>query len=164
VAGFRLKMATQAGEQVARDEGFTSLPVKPLVIVERKDLHVEKKPPGMKGVSGALIFMEPKPLLIYSSEHQNAGFENFSIAHELGHLVNNGHLHTVASLTGLDTFDDEESAADQTALRLMRAAQLRPRAMVTMLAKVARDCWMPACNRQRIAQRIARIKLISGAD
>jgi hypothetical protein len=85
VASFRLQMATQTGERVACDEGFTSLPVKPLVIAERKDLHVEKKPPGMKGVSGALIFMEPKPLLIYSSEHQNAGFENFSIAHELGH-------------------------------------------------------------------------------
>jgi Zn-dependent peptidase ImmA (M78 family) len=85
VAGFRLKLATQTGEKIARDEGFTSLPVKPLIIAERKDLHVEKKPPGMKGISGALIFMEPKPLLIYSSEHQNAGFENFSIAHELGH-------------------------------------------------------------------------------
>ena len=85
MAGFRLKMATQTGEKVARDEGFTSLPVKPLIIAERKDLHVEKKPPGMQGVSGALIFMEPRPLLIYSSEHQNAGFENFSIAHELGH-------------------------------------------------------------------------------
>ena len=85
MTGFRLQMATQTGEKVARDEGFTSLPVKPLVIAERKDLHVEKKPPGMKGVSGALIFMDPKPLLIYSSEHQNAGFENFSIAHELGH-------------------------------------------------------------------------------
>lgn len=78
-------MATRTGEKVAREEGFTSLPVKPLIIAERKDLHVEKKPPGMKGVSGALIFMEPKPLLIYSSEHQNAGFENFSVAHELGH-------------------------------------------------------------------------------
>ena len=85
MAGFRLQMATQTGEKLARDEGFTALPVKPLIIAERKDLHVEKKPPGMKGVSGALIFMEPKPLLIYSSEHQNAGFENFSIAHELGH-------------------------------------------------------------------------------
>lgn len=78
-------MATQTGEKVAQDEGFTSLPVRPLIIAERKDLHVERKPPGMKGVSGALIFMEPRPLLIYSSEHQNAGFENFSIAHELGH-------------------------------------------------------------------------------
>ena len=85
MTGFRLRMATQTGERVARDEGYTSLPVKPLIIAERKDLHVEKKPPGMKGVSGALIFMEPKPLLIYSSEHQNVGFENFSIAHELGH-------------------------------------------------------------------------------
>lgn len=85
MAGFRLLMATQTGEKIAREEGFTSLPVNPLVIAERKDLHVERKPPGMKGISGALIFMEPKPLLIYSSEHQNMGFENFSVAHELGH-------------------------------------------------------------------------------
>ena len=85
MAGFRLQMATKTGEKVAREEGCTSLPVKPLAIAERKDLHVEKKPPGMQGISGALIFMEPKPLLIYSSEHQNIGFENFSIAHELGH-------------------------------------------------------------------------------
>lgn len=91
MAGFRPQMATQTGEQVARDEGFTALPVKPLVIAERKDLLVEKKPPGMKGISGALIFMEPKPLLIYSSEHQNTGFENFSIAHELGHYCLPGH-------------------------------------------------------------------------
>jgi Zn-dependent peptidase ImmA (M78 family) len=85
MASFRLLLATQTGEKIAREEGFTSLPVSALVIAERKDLHVEKKPPGMKGISGALIFMEPKPLLIYSSEHQNIGFENFSIAHELGH-------------------------------------------------------------------------------
>jgi hypothetical protein len=85
MAGFRLLMATQTGEQTARDAGYTALPVRPLDIAERKELHVEKKPPGMKGISGALIFMEPKPLLIYSTEHQNAGFENFSIAHEIGH-------------------------------------------------------------------------------
>ena len=91
MAGFRLNMATQTGEQVARDEGFTALPVRPLVIAANKDLHVEKKPPGMKGISGALIFMEPRPLLVYSSEHQNVGFENFSIAHELGHYCLPGH-------------------------------------------------------------------------
>jgi hypothetical protein len=91
MAAFRLILATQTGAQVAREEGFTFLPVCPLTIADRKEIIVEKKPPGMKGVSGALIFMEPRPLLIYSTEHQNAGFEHFSIAHELGHFCMPGH-------------------------------------------------------------------------
>jgi Zn-dependent peptidase ImmA (M78 family) len=84
-ARFRLRMATQTGEKRARDEGFTAFPVDPFEIANKHDIHVEKKPPGMKGVSGALIFAEPRPIIIYSSEHLNTGFERFSVAHELGH-------------------------------------------------------------------------------
>lgn len=78
-------MATQMGEQLARNEGFTSWPVCPFTIASRHDLVVEKKPPGKTGISGALIFTEPNPIIIYSSEHQNEGFERFSISHEIGH-------------------------------------------------------------------------------
>lgn len=88
---FRLKMATQAGEKCARDEGFTSWPVCPFTIAARHGLVVEKKPPGMKGIAGALIFAEPDPIIIYSSEHQNEGFERFSVSHELGHYFLPGH-------------------------------------------------------------------------
>jgi hypothetical protein len=82
---FRLRMARQAGEKLARDEGFAAWPVCPFTIAKRHELQVEKKPPGMSGVSGALIFVEPNPIIIYSSEHENEGFERFSISHELGH-------------------------------------------------------------------------------
>lgn len=82
---FRLRLATQSGEKRARDEGFTAFPVDPFAIAAKHDIHVEQKPPGMKGVSGALIFAQPKPIIIYSTEHENEGFERFSVAHELGH-------------------------------------------------------------------------------
>lgn len=33
----------------------------------------------------------PNPVIIYSTEHANTGFENFSVAHELGHYFLPGH-------------------------------------------------------------------------
>lgn len=90
-AKFRLRMATQTGEKFARDEGYRSFPVRPMDIARKHGIHVEKKPPEMKGISGALIFAEPNPIIIYSTEHTNEGFENFSVAHELGHYFLPGH-------------------------------------------------------------------------
>ena len=88
---FRLRLATQTGEKRARDEGYTAFPVDPFEIADKHGIHVEKKPPGIKGISGALIFQEPKPIIIYSTEHENEGFERFSVAHELGHYFLPGH-------------------------------------------------------------------------
>jgi hypothetical protein len=99
-ARFRLTMATQCGEKLARDQGYSSLPVDPIAIARKHDIHVEKKPPDMKGVSGALIFAEPNPIIIYSTEHANAGFENFSVAHELGHYFLPGHPEEIQSAGG----------------------------------------------------------------
>lgn len=82
---FRLLMATQTGQKRARDEGFLTFPVDPFAIAAKHDLHVEQKPAGMPGVSGALIFAEPRPIIIYSAELENEGFKRFSVAHELGH-------------------------------------------------------------------------------
>lgn len=90
-ARFRLTMATQTGEKLARDEGFSAFPVDPIAIARKHGIHVEKKPPDMKGISGALIFADPNPIIIYSTEHANEGFENFSVAHELGHYFLPGH-------------------------------------------------------------------------
>ena len=88
---FRLAMATQCGEKLARDEGYSAFPVEPIAIARKHDIHIEKKPPDMNGISGALIFAEPNPIIIYSTEHANEGFENFSVAHELGHYFLPGH-------------------------------------------------------------------------
>lgn len=91
MAGFRLKMATQLGEKVAQDHGFTNFPISPAEIAKAKGITVEAKPAEIKGISGALIFAGNDVRLIYSTEYNNAGFERFSMAHELGHYFLPGH-------------------------------------------------------------------------
>lgn len=100
MAGFRLKSATQIGEKVAAEAGFTSFPVRPLKIAEDNSIHVEAKPPDVQGISGALIFAHDQVTLIYSTEHDNRGFENFSIAHELGHYFLPGHPEEIMKAGG----------------------------------------------------------------
>ncbi|MCC0057766.1 MAG: ImmA/IrrE family metallo-endopeptidase [Hyphomicrobiaceae bacterium] len=100
MAGFRLKLATQTGEKVAMQAGFTSFPIRPLKIAQDNEIHVEAKPPDAKGISGALIFANDLVTLIYSTEHDNRGFENFSIAHELGHFFLPGHPEEIMNSGG----------------------------------------------------------------
>nr|WP_281720199.1 ImmA/IrrE family metallo-endopeptidase [Nitrosomonas nitrosa] len=88
---FRLTMSTQCGEKLARDEGYKAFPVNPIAIARKHGIHVEQKRPEMSGISGALIFAGNNPIIIYSTEHANKGFENFSVAHELGHYFLPGH-------------------------------------------------------------------------
>jgi len=100
MAGFRLKLATQLGEKVAAEAGFTSFPVMPLKIAEDNGIQVEAKPPDVKGISGALIFANDDVTLIYSTEYNNKGFENFSVAHELGHYFLPGHPEEIIQAGG----------------------------------------------------------------
>lgn len=88
---FQLKMATQLGEKIAADFGFTSFPVKPFEIAEKKEIPVEAKPPEVKGISGAMIFAGGEARIIYSRDLNNRGFENFSVSHEIGHYYLPGH-------------------------------------------------------------------------
>lgn len=100
MAGFRLKLATQIGEKVAAEADFTSFPIRPLKIAEDNDIHVEAKPPEVSGISGALVFANNLVTLIYSTEHNNRGFENFSVAHELGHFFLPGHPEEIMKAGG----------------------------------------------------------------
>lgn len=88
---FRLKMATQLGEKIAKDFGYTDFHVDPVAIAKRKGIAVQAKPANVKGISGALIFAGSDATIVYSSEYDNAGFENFCVAHELGHYFMPGH-------------------------------------------------------------------------
>lgn len=91
MAGFRLKMATQHGEKVAEELGIMQFPVDPRTIAQARDIALEAKPADIQGVSGAIIFAGDSATIIYSTEYDNEGFENFSIAHELGHWFLPGH-------------------------------------------------------------------------
>ena len=101
MAAFRLKMATQLGEKIATEHGFSCLPIDPMIIAKSKNIGVVCKPPDVEGVSGAFILTNNECTIIYSSTLGNAGFERFSIAHELGHYFLAGHPEEIIAKGGM---------------------------------------------------------------
>jgi Zn-dependent peptidase ImmA (M78 family) len=93
-------MATQLGEKTAKDFGFSQFPIIPKNIACQKGIEVFAKPSDVKGISGALILAGTKASLIYSTEYNNSGFENFSQAHELGHYFLPGHAEEIIAAGG----------------------------------------------------------------
>jgi len=81
-----------------------------------------------------------------------------AIAHELGHLLCDGRLSTMASLCGSGVPNDREVRADAAGLALLREANIPPKAMLSMLKKVAAGVDAPA-YRQAMQRRIQIMKL-----
>jgi Zn-dependent protease with chaperone function len=77
------------------------------------------------------------------------------IAHELGHLLSDGQMQTIASLKGCCVDPDREVRADAAGLTLLRAQGLPPWAMVTMLKKIEEAGSLPPNCRLAIQHRIA---------
>lgn len=76
-----------------------------------------------------------------------------AIAHELGHLLNDGHAHAAFGLHG-DQHLDAEARADATGVELLAARNISATAMPTMLAKVRDGGNLPEFRRQALRQRI----------
>jgi hypothetical protein len=83
-----------------------------------------------------------------------------AIAHEIGHLLNDGHLGTgVAALSGSGASgSDEEERADETGARLLAACRFPPEAMARMLGRVKDSPHAPADCRAGLARRIERLR------
>ena len=75
-------------------------------------------------------------------------------AHEMGHLLNDGHLHTVVSLRGCCVSPDAEARADAIGVRLLAARGVGRAAMISMLNKVRRAPGASPVCQQGIARRI----------
>ena len=74
-----------------QDTGVSALPVRPLEIAQRLQIHVEAKPAAIAGASGWLIRNGDEYAIVYATHIDSVGFQNFSIAHELGHYSLAGH-------------------------------------------------------------------------
>lgn len=61
-----------------------------------------------------------------------------AVAHEVGHLLNDGHLKRPVGLKGCDAAEDEEAAADRTGVELLKRCGMEGGAMRRMLEIVAR--------------------------
>ncbi|MGB7433213.1 MAG: ImmA/IrrE family metallo-endopeptidase [Ahrensia sp.] len=88
---FRLKMARQLGEKKALDHGFDSFPINPFKIASDEEIIVEAKQPEKEGMSGCIVFNDDGVGIIYSTSIPSEGFQNFTVAHELGHYFIDGH-------------------------------------------------------------------------
>ena len=76
------------------------------------------------------------------------------IAHELGHLLSDGQLQTVASLRGCCVDPDREVRADATGLALLRAQGLSAGPMVSMLRMIEKYGSLPPACRLAMDHRI----------
>lgn len=99
----RLKMAKQKAEAFLKEEGITGLPIDPFAIAASRDIIVEPKPDMSDGVSGILLRHGDAFGIIYATHVQNEGFQRFSIAHEFGHFILDGHIDHVLPKDGIHT-------------------------------------------------------------
>jgi len=95
----RKRLKNQA-ERIAIEAGFTELPIDPRVIADKKNIMIQPKPSTEVGCSGMLIRSGEDFGIMYATHIDNAGFQNFSIAHELGHYFIDGHAQAVTKKTG----------------------------------------------------------------
>jgi IrrE N-terminal-like domain len=127
---FRLLLARQEAERFLVDEGITTLPVDPFAIAASRDIVVQGKPPEAEGVSGMLHRFGNTFGIIYATSIASAGFQRFSVGHELGHYFLPGHLDHIlpndgfhVSRAGFVTENSYELEADHFAAGLLMPAK-----------------------------------------
>ena len=92
----------KAIQQLARakliENDSMSLPVQPIHFARDKlGITVQSFEPGVPDVSGFLMLSSGRFGIGYSTAITNQGFQNFTVAHELGHYFINGHCEALLS-------------------------------------------------------------------
>jgi hypothetical protein len=118
--------ASLAASRVIRERGVITLPVDPIAIAKAVGIEVFAKPAAVGGVSGMLIRQGNQFAIAYATHVESLGFQNFSIAHELGHYFLEGHVDAVIgpdgihqSHAGFSSDDRYELEADHFASALL---------------------------------------------
>ena len=116
---------------LSEDWGVDSLPIKPIDIATRCSIECQAMPSPKGGVSGMLVKAGDSFGILYATHIPVAGFQNFSIAHELGHyflpdhpdyVFRGGDIHE--SSAGFSSEDKFEKQADQFACGLLMPSYL----------------------------------------
>ena len=121
----RRSAAEGAAALVLRDLKITTLRVDPISIATQKDITVQAKPDLHDGVSGMLVMVRDIFGILYATKIKIPGFQNFSIAHELGHYFIDGHCDALlttgahVSRAGFTSADPYEQEADFFAAALL---------------------------------------------
>ena len=127
IASVRQREIVQCAWACVESGGFTSLHIDPKVIASTAGIGVMPWKPTKLGVSGFLMRAGDQFGIGYSTAIGNAGFENFTIAHELGHYFLDGHPEAIFSggndrhysKSGFVSDDIHEKEADAFAAELL---------------------------------------------
>jgi len=124
-------MIQQRAVRILNEYQLNKLPVDPKLIAKKANILVEPKTDCEKGVSGMLLRAGENYCIIYATYLGNSGFENFSIAHELGHYFLDGHpeiifqnSNTHKSVANFISDNDIERQADIFAASLLMPENL----------------------------------------
>ena len=130
--------ATLAAERIVKDRAIATLPVDPIAVAKDLGIEVMAKPPSAPGVSGMLLRLDNMFGIAYATHIDSIGFQNFSVAHELGHYFLPGHVDAVLadgdvheSRAGFASGDRYEMEADHFAATLLMPRTLFRGAMRT---------------------------------
>ena len=131
-------IASASAEARALSSSFTSFPIDPFKIAEDHDISVVSGDPGQPGISGCIVFSNEAASIYYSRAISTAGFQRFTVAHELGHYFIPGHPEEILASGGthLSKGDFEgtnpiEREADQFAAHLLMPTKLSRELLLT---------------------------------
>lgn len=123
---YRRQQIEARAQALLNEAGVHSLPIEPQKIAEYLDIAVHAKPETASGASGWLVRQGNDFAIVYATHIPSVGFQNFSIAHELGHYWLEGHPEHVfrsgnehASRSSFSSTDPIEREADYFASCLM---------------------------------------------
>ena len=127
----RFQDATHRAEKLVAEEKL-ELPIDLIALATSRDILVEAKPESAKGVSGMLLRVGDRFAIGYATHIRSAGFQRFSVAHELGHYFLPGHPEHVfsgekvihESRAGFGSGDPIELEADHFAAGLLMPSSL----------------------------------------
>ncbi len=111
IAKIRKILIEKTAKEVLQNIQFNTLPISPIKIAEKINIAVRAKPSTSYGVSGMLIKKGDNFGIMYATHIKNKGFQNFSIAHELGHYYLDGHVENI--LTNGIHYSDIDSQANK---------------------------------------------------
>lgn len=129
-------------ESFLAEHNVRQLPVDPVALAGKLGIAVVAKPCTNSGVSGFLMTVDDQFVIAYATHIANEGFRRFSVAHELGHYLLDGHADALLSsgrpvhqsYAGFGSDDRYEREADYFAARL-----LMPNPMFSQAARAAGD-------------------------
>jgi Zn-dependent peptidase ImmA (M78 family)/DNA-binding XRE family transcriptional regulator len=121
----------QRAVRILNEYQLNKLPIDPKLIANKSNILVEPNTDCEEGVSGMLLRAGENYCIIYATYLGNQGFENFSIAHELGHYFLDGHPETIfqnsnihKSIANFISDNEIERQADTFAANLLMPENL----------------------------------------